>query len=85
MEKLIILNFPPKIPREEKNHLSQLVNNALKNISHEVAAWNGFVDVLLNEQNGYTLIGIADDAATRDKMQELLEKIEVNVYNKLAS
>ena len=79
MEKSIILNFPPVISREEKTQISNLVNNCLHPISHEVNAWCGFVDVLRSEQQAYTLIAIADNEEVRDKMQDLLETVEINV------
>ena len=78
MEKSIILNFPPKISREDKNKITELVNNALSSVSNDVAAWSGFVDVLSSADGNYTLIGVADNDDVRDKMQDLLEKIEVN-------
>jgi hypothetical protein len=77
MEKSIILNFPPKISREDKHQLTELVNKALSSVCKDVAAWSGFVDVLKTPEGNYTLIGIADDAEVRDKMQDLLEKIEL--------
>ena len=76
---MIILNFPPKTPREEKNQLIESVNNQLNSINSEVNSWNGFVDVVRSENSQYKFIGKCDNEEVRRKMQSLLDILSVTL------
>ncbi|MEO8771656.1 MAG: hypothetical protein ABI402_16290 [Ferruginibacter sp.] len=75
MEKAIILNFPPKIPREVRNQLIESVNDKLSIISVDVNSWNGFIDVIKSSHNEFSYVAKCDNEAIRSKMQGLLDTI----------
>jgi len=75
MRKPIILNFPPKVDKEEKNRLTQAANSKLAEINNEVNSWNGFVELHRRPDNNFIFIAKCDDEAILSKMQHLLDAI----------
>lgn len=75
MGKLIILNFPPKVGKDEKNRLTLSVNNKLAEIQSEVNSWNGFVELQRRPDNDFIFIAKCDNEFILSKMQHLLDGI----------
>ena len=75
MGKAIVLNFPPKIPREVRNQQIESVNDKLFIINDDVNSWNGFIDVIKSGDNQFSFVAKCDNEAIRSKMQGLLDTI----------
>ena len=72
MKNGIILNFPPEIGSDVKEHFIESVNQKLEPIQKEVNNWNGFIDLKKVNDDDYECVAICDNDSLREQMQLLL-------------
>ena len=77
--KQVIVSFPAAT-NFSRNHVIELVNNALISINKDVIGWNAFVDLRETGNKSYTLIAKCDNEDLRQKMQELLNEATVLLH-----
>ena len=77
--KQVIVSFPAS-SNLRRNHVIELVNNALESIKKDVIGWNGFVDLRETGTGSYSLIAKCDNEELRQQMQNLLNEATVLLH-----